>query len=282
MAEKIVVQAWTQKARNYEQTAKDGFWGIGDLLRGSNVLFDACKAIGAGYVLDITGHPVSNIFTPANSVGADPGDVEFWTFGPPEEVSERLTNALAASDRLVLNTNGGRNWPAESSADWSKLVRQVMTPNPIFEQHLAQVMPSEPYNIFHFRLGDAGLVRGEKSQLRRAIQALDRHGEHDDIVITDSLEFQEYIRNHRKCFRVSDAIPVHTGLSSDTTTIAQTMGDFFLIGHAKKAKSYSVYGHTSGFVVAASRLFDVPLISLSVRSKSRTKNLFKKLKALWR
>ncbi|MCM2436324.1 hypothetical protein [Agrobacterium rosae] len=283
MTEKTVVQAWTQQARNHQQTDRAGFWGIGDLLRGSNVLFDACQTMGVRYLLNIDGHPVSRIFQPTDTaVSINDREVEFWTFDTIEEVPVRIATALESDGYLVMNTNGGPVWPSHQSSEWKSWIRQILRPNHSFQMHLKTVLPPIPYNVFHFRLGDSGLVRGERAQLREALEALDRHGEPEDVVITDSSELQEYLRRNRHEIRVSDAKPVHTGLSADIETISQTMSDFFLIGGARKAKSYSVYQGPSGFVVSAARIFDVPVTYVGNEIRRPKKNFIKRALNLWR
>lgn len=283
MTEKVVVQVWTQRARNHQQTDRAGFWGIGDLLRGSNVLFNACKTLNVRYALDIDEHPVSKIFEPTEKlVDFNDSEIEFWTFDNIAEVPVRIAAALDADASLVLNTNGGPTWPSEPSSEWKSWVKQILRPNKTFQNHLEKVLPSAPYNAFHFRLGDAGLVRGEQAQLREALEALDRYGEPEDVVITDSSDLQEFLRQNRPEVRVSDAKPVHTGLSSDMETIAQTMSDFFLIGGAKTAKSFSAYPGPSGFVVSAARIFDVPLVSAGYKIVQPKKNFIQKAVRYWR
>ncbi|KQR33626.1 hypothetical protein ASF91_06500 [Rhizobium sp. Leaf155] len=259
MTEKKVVHAWTQSARNYRQEEKPVFWGIGDLLRGSNVLFNECKRLGAEYVLDINGHPVSQIFLPAQAGLEAHYDVDFWTFKSLEDVHHRLKEALTSVDVLTINTNGGPVWPSDASVDWKAFILRHLRPNDYFQEILSSSLPSEPYSVFQFRLGDGGLVRGEEAELKSAIEVLDRHYDKSDIIITDSANFQAFVQKHRPQIQVSSSQPVHTGISTDVDNIARTMKDFFLIAGALRAKSFSVYPGPSGFVVSASRIFNVPL-----------------------
>ena len=283
MSKKVVVQAWTQQARNQLQTDRGGFWGVGDLLRGSNVLFDACEALDVDYMLDIKGHPVSQIFSPALDVsGSRYDEVEFLVFESTSQVKDHLVDALKTTNVLTINTNGGPCWPDESSSRWKAFIKSIISPNILFEAHLSRVLPKRPYSAFHFRLGDAGLVRGEQSELRDAIEALERYYEPSDVVITDSIALKKYIKSCKPGVLVSDAEPVHTGLSSDVDTIAQTMSDFFLIAGARAAKSYSVYGGPSGFVVSAARIFDVPLEFIDRKSVSLSTRIVRRLAGLLR
>lgn len=282
MTAKTVVQAWTQQARNYRRTDRFAFWGIGDLLRGSNVLFNACHALDVRYILDIGGHPVSQVFLPVETrLVSSYEDVEFLTFDDEQDVRRKLIEALELTDVFTVNTNGGPSWPTDPSMLWKNFIKRLMQPNSAFEEHLLNVIPDKPYNAFHFRLGDGGLVRGERSALDDAIQALEQFGETDDIVITDSSELKDYIRRYKTGVRVSNAEPVHTGLSSDFGKIVQTMSDFFLIAKAEKAKSYSVYKGPSGFVVSAARIFDVPLIFTGDKTPSLANRAIKMLKGFW-
>lgn len=59
----------------------------------------------------------------------------------------------------------------------------------------------------------------------------------------------------------SNSKPGHLGLPGDSASAKGGLGDFFMMGLAHKIYSASAYSWGSGFSLAASQLFDVPLVS---------------------
>jgi hypothetical protein len=132
-----------------------------------------------------------------------------------------------------------------------------LTPSKDFSRFIEANLPKGAFNVFHFRLGDNAMFRNKSSSFPQAYAVLKKHAEERDVIIADSGRFKSYIRRHLP-LKVTDSTPVHTGLG-DEAALRGTISDFILATRAAKLKSYSVYPWTSGFVAAASRLYDVPL-----------------------
>lgn len=268
MPEKTIINAWSQHAPNAPKTKIHNFWGLGDLLRGSNVLFEVSKELEARYVLDISGHPLSAVFkSPSLDVKRRGSPAWFWKFQDVDHVRQKIKRAFWFSNTLRFNTNGGGAWPTVSSDEWRLLVKETFTPGKRLSDYLAQTLPTAPYRIIHMRLGDSAYELSP-AQIEEAFGLLVKNMEDHTILVCDRKEFKDLVRQRLPELKISVADPVHIGLNESEAALIQTMGDFFLIGGATQIKTYSVYAWTSGFVVSASRVFDVPLTEMVAEEES--------------
>lgn len=282
-----MIHTWTRKASNLVQTDVSNFWGLGDLLRGSNILFEVCKDLNIEYVLDISHHPLGSVFLPnENEVKAKPEySVPFHFFKDLEDAKLQIAKMFENSDSVVINSNGCPSWPTESSTEWRDLIQSSLPVTPRIRRSLDTFLPPSNYGVFHFRMGDRSLVRGKGRVLIRALVALFRYGEPDDVIISDSKKFKFAAKLFFPRIKVSDATPVHSGLSENSDFLSQTLHDFFLIAGAIKVKTYSEYAWASGFVVSACRLYDVPMIEIdrkALRKGRYLKAQYKKLLNSWK
>ena len=57
---KTIIQVWTHKCTNHIQDNINGFWGLGDMIRGTIKLYQLCKKYNYNYIVDIRLHSISN------------------------------------------------------------------------------------------------------------------------------------------------------------------------------------------------------------------------------
>lgn len=260
-----VVHTWSQKASNLTQSVWDHFWGIGDLLRGSNILFEICRELDVDYELDISPHPIGSLFAVESSTSEKPAvSAPFYHFESYDHGKRLVHSLLQTCDRIAINTNGGPSWPAHTSSHWQESIKRILRPTPQFEEYLSRRIPTTPYEVIHFRLGDRGLVRKRSVTMEEAIDWFIKTKHPDKIVLSDSEQLKAAIRSLAPDIRISDAKPVHTGRAKSGDALMETVGDFLLISRAKRVETYSVYPWVSGFVVAASRIYGVPYQSVTL------------------
>ena len=264
---KTVVHAWTQGASNLPQTARANYWGIGDLLRGSNVLFEICKEIDADYVLDISSHPIGALFAGSQTDRSTERSVPFHAFKNFDDGKSLVKSLLDVDDRIIINTNGGPTWPEQSSPAWKELIKQAFCPTPEFEADLSGFIPKAPYSVMHFRLGDKTLVQKKSIAVDEAISIFSNNSDRNKVVISDSEQLKARLRLVDHDAYISEARTVHTGLAAGGPELSQTMADFFLISRATSVETYSAYPWPSGFIVAACRIYDVPFRCLSLEQE---------------
>jgi hypothetical protein len=88
--------------------------------------------------------------------------------------------------------------------------------------------------------------------------------EPNDILITDSNDFRNYVRSHHSSAFVFDHDVCHIGYHHDTEHmpgICNTLVEFFLCTEASKLKTFSIYGWVSGFIYPIHKIYDIPLQS---------------------
>jgi hypothetical protein len=88
--------------------------------------------------------------------------------------------------------------------------------------------------------------------------------EKNDILLTNNIDFKEYIKNKYKCFVLNTNI-CHLGtIKNDVNdnTLVENLLEFFLQIKSKKIKTYSDYSWISGFVYWNSLIHDIPLINM--------------------
>ena len=275
MQKKKLIHTWTSKASNLVQSDRENFWGLGDLLKGSNVLFEVCKALNIEYELDISHHPIGTISASSDIEGESSSQhsVPFYSFKDMDDAKIKIAKLFENAGSLAFNSNGCTDWPAQSSLEWRELIQSKLQFARDSNLSLGSGFSSSKYSVFHFRLGDRSLVRGQSRSVMRALLAFARNREASDVVISDSVRFKHLVRWFYPRVIVSEATPVHTGLAANNELLLQTLQDFFLIANASSVKTFSEYVWASGFVVSACRVYDIPLTEIDRKSLRKTRRI---------
>lgn len=263
-----VIQAWTQTAVNFPRDDRANFWGLGDLLRGAAALSEFCQAAGHRYILDMRGHPLAAAFAEPDAEDLVPGinyaAVPFEIFTSAENLATTLNGKLRDQDHVVLNTNGFREWPAGLSDNTKNLLRRRLRPSAALDALLRDhAPPVGSYDILHCRLGDIAMTHGGAGNAARALATIAPHCTPETLLLSDDVRFKSTAARLLKV-RTTKAIPAHTGLAS-AEQLLDTILEFLIISRARTIKTYSVYSWTSGFVAAASKIYDIPLTRLECR-----------------
>lgn len=90
------------------------------------------------------------------------------------------------------------------------------------------------------------------------------HGRKGDRLLSNSGAFKKWFatQHNGSVIAMTSTLPVHTGVCTHTTDVADTMYEFWIMCNAQSIKTYSDYGWTSGFANAAHYIFDVPVVDL--------------------
>ncbi|MDG1057218.1 MAG: hypothetical protein P8O83_05785, partial [Flavobacteriaceae bacterium] len=81
------------------------------------------------------------------------------------------------------------------------------------------------------------------------------------FLLTDSNVIRNYAKQ-RYSFKILPYEPKHLGLHKGENDIAGTIIEFNIMCSAKKIYSYSSYDWISSFAMAASKIYDVPIVNL--------------------
>lgn len=273
---KTIIQVWTHKCVNHIQNNVDGFWGIGDILRGTIKLYQLCKKYNYKYIVDIRLHSISNFLNQMENPHAQlildngnniefvyPGDVEnYINIRDTCEIIYFFTNDFC--DESIIDE------------DTKIFVQNLLLPNIDFESYLntkINNIPYEYYNIIHFRLGDNELVRGNNDNLNKYLNIFLNNKINNDILMSDSLTLKNEIKKITNTFTF-DINPVHIGYSKNIDSFKNTLVDFFIMKKAKEIKTYSIYSWISGFTYWIGKIYDIPLININNQNSFEQKKYF--------
>jgi hypothetical protein len=262
---KTIIQVWTQKIKDVtiNKEISTTYWGFGDLLRGTIKLYQLSKKLNFNFIVDIRLHPISKILKYEKHEYSD------FILDHKDEVifidNLKLDNYLKANEDkkfLYFMTNDCINLEPFDE-DCKNFLKNFLTPTQEFVeffQEKSKIIPFNNYNILHYRVGDnVGLVnQNNKSGFHHLMRSVKLNIEKDDILFSDSNKFKNYVNIYFKIFFFKLNIG-HTGFDNDEEKLKNTMFEFFVLTKAKKIKTYSVYGWTSGFVSWASQIYDIPL-----------------------
>lgn len=273
---KTIIQVWTHKCANHNQNNVEGFWGLGDMLRGTIKLYQLCKKYNYNYIVDIRLHSISNFLNQMDNPDSQlildnrnniefvyPGDVEnYINIRETYEIIYFFTNDHC--DESIIDE------------DTKIFIQKLLLPNINFESYLntkINNIPYEYYNIIHFRLGDNELVRGNNNNLSKYLNIFLNNKTNNDILISDSLTFKNEIQRITNTFTF-DINPIHIGYSKDIDLFKNTLVDFFIMKKAKEIKTYSIYGWISGFTYWIGKIYDIPLININNNNIIEQKKYF--------
>jgi hypothetical protein len=257
---KTIVQVWTHKCVN-----QSGFWGIGDALRGTIQAYLLCKKMGYKFYVDTTlhmihkyivtqQHPYSNLIDslkgeifmiPANH------NLEKKILELPEGVHCFFTNALCTE------------YIDEECKDF---IKKLLTPEPSLEEEVRKVrecIPFDSYSILHFRLGDDELVYKKHTEVSNSIiQKIRLNKDTKSVLISDSNILKKHHDVIKEVF-VLQTKPSHIGTLNNDESIKDSLVDFILVTRSSRIKTYSCYDWISGFVMWASKIYDIPIETIN-------------------
>jgi hypothetical protein len=257
---KTVIQVWTHSVKNLVTTENYGYWGIGDIIRGTIKLFQLSKRMNFRLIVDIQLHPISAFLSYHNHEYSDliknnKNDINFIF---PNNVENYINNCDENVIYFVTNDQCNDFLTDECKA----FIKNIFIPNDIFSKYMAKKnkeIPYENYNILHYRAGDAELVRRDNIAHNDAeLNCIVSNMETNDIFICDSINFKNFVKNNTNIF-MFDIQVAHMGYHKNKEHIIDTLFEFFVIMNSKKIKTHSVYPWTSGFVYWIHKIYDIPL-----------------------
>jgi hypothetical protein len=265
---KTIIQVWTHKCVNHIQNNVDGFWGLGDMIRGTIKLYQLCKKYNYNYIVDIRLHSISNFLNqmenPHSQLILDnKNNIEFVYPGGVENYINIRENYEIIY--FFTNDHCDENIDEDTKIFMRNLLSQNIHFNSYFNSKINQIF-YENYNIMHFRFGDNELVRGNNTNLNKYLNIFLNNKENNDILICDSITFKNEVKNITNTFTF-DTNPIHIGYSKDLELLQDTLVDFFIMINSKKIKTCSVYGWISGFTFWISKIYNIPLINMNVETE---------------
>ena len=268
--------------------------GMGDFIRGSYFIVQACNLLNKSCIIDVTNHPISQFIQ------------------KQEHSEEEYNNSIRVyhdtnfkpvinTDRTISYTPSDKCWKSfveylkqgtihngilsgyvmsfpmfPISAQDRDKVRQAFHPSTDIENCIQKILidlnyVSGQYTIIHIRLGDTYLVSGRSDisntilvkifkELDKIIQKNNKYILVSDTFLLNPIVTQKY--PSVKSYNTQEQ-PVHLGLGINGTSanitagVKQTMTDFYIMSQSTEIISLSTYVHGSGFSKWCAETFNI-------------------------
>ena len=257
---KTIIQVWTHRCCN---TTESNFWGLGDMLRGTLLLYQYTKNKNYNFILDYQLHEISKFLKNNNHEYSDIiknnyNNINFISWGNIENYINSNNN-----DIVYFFTNGLIEGANNIENDVKEFIKNILIPNDLFQIYIDNILKNIPYNfynILHYRLGDELLINNNNNNnIINIVDNVNKNIENNDILISDSIFFKEYIKKELPNIFMLNIKPCHIGFSKEEDLLKDTFLEFILITKSQKIKTYSKYCWISGFVYWAHKIYDIPL-----------------------
>jgi hypothetical protein len=257
-----LVFVWTQTVTNRVKTAKHGFWGLGDAIRGMLSAYQFSKKNRCEFAIDPQRHPFYHFLTPSvsNPLFRSTGrDVAVPFQGDDGGALDSLKLVLVPGTVTPIFCN---MYPAEPLlSDEKRLIRDLLVIKPEYRLDL----PPYGYSVLHVRVGDEGIdgVLPAKT-LATYVNLVTKYLVDGDVICSDSVQLKRHVAATCPGIRVfvNDRRNGHVGYDTDPALLQNTLDDLQIVLGAKRVFTYSAYCWVSGFVTWGTKCFDIPLIDV--------------------
>jgi hypothetical protein len=259
---KTIILVWHTNFINLTTDSTNNFFGLGDVLRGTISMFQLSKKYNFRLIVDIQLHPVSKFLKYkkheySNLIKDNENNISFIY---PEHIVNYIENNNEDVSFIFTNSH-----IMETINDECKyFIKNILIPTDEFAKYIYDILKSKNiplnYNIFHFRLGDSMLVRNNNDMnFQFNLDLFNKYKENNDILMSDNVRFKENVMNIDKSIYLFHINIAHLGYEQHKDNIKDTLLEFFITTKAQKIKTYTIYGHRSGFVNIANIIYNVPL-----------------------
>ena len=271
---KIVIHTWTHKfnidqehLKKYNYYNETNFYfGLGDLLRSTLKLFHLSKTMNFKLIVDLQLHPISHFIKTdsheySNLVLKNKNNIDYVCYGAVEDYIDKHND----NDIMFLLTN---DFCDESfvTTESKEFIKKLLTPKEDYQLFINRKMKNIPfssYNILHYRLNDDEFLNKKSNILLNDIyENLKSNKETNDILISDTSKFKNFIFTKNIEVFMFDIKICHLGLCTNLDEIRDTLFEFFLITKANKIKTYCRIHEMSGFVRWISKVYDIPIFKI--------------------
>jgi hypothetical protein len=261
---KTVIQVYKIGYNNVVTDNTQNFHGIGDFFRSTLGLYNLSKIYNFNLIVDFSLHPIQNLL--------EYNEHQYSNIVREKQNSISLIVETQAIMEYINNSNEEVvvffGWSSPNvyntpiTAESQIFMKNLLKPNKIMCEYIETQLnkiPFNEYNIIHYRLGDNTLVRNENKQ--HSLHHILNNYETNDILICDSSEFKNQVKNTNPNIFMFNNNICHLGFSNDVNSIQDTLFEFLLISKASKIKTYSSYGWISGFTHIISFIYNIPITS---------------------
>ena len=248
--------------------------GLGDLIRGTIMLFNLCHTHGYQFIVDVHLHPISKflqINIDQNVVDLVNHNMDKILFYQIDKMDIENTIINNHNPIQIFMTNGNFGIHTKINDEVNVFINKLLSPNPEMEKYLQDIcyhLP-EKYQILHFRFGDQiafdKITTKCEDLVNLVIKYYNRLNNSDNsipiLVCCDS----EYIKTLLpKNIKVILGKTAHLGMNNDMDSIRDTLIEFWVISKSCYIRTYSIYSWVSGFVYWIAKCNNIPVESASI------------------
>jgi hypothetical protein len=260
---KTFVQVFKKK---YSNADSNNFHGIGDFLRSTLGLYILSKKYNFNLVVDFSLHPIKEYIEYVENdysilVKSNENNVKLLR---ENEIID-INNNNEEETILLFGWCGLSVYDTPLTEDAIVFMKNLIKPNKIMLDYInlkLLELPFTNFNIIQYRLGDTILFNNNNNNdkkeynINEIIDNLD--SETNNILLSDSCEFKEFVREKKLNIFIFDTKICHLGWYDNDMDVKDTLFEFFLITKASNIKSFSVYCWPSGFTYAISFIYKIP------------------------
>lgn len=279
-----IINIWTNDI-DITYIRKGLYTGLGDVIRGTILLYQLSKQYNFELIVDISQHPLSKLL-----------EHKYLSTNKNNITYECIKNIKEITDIKYFHCNGKKNNDVEKfisncnknsiyiitnefcninlSKDCKDFIKKLLTPNQEMKLYYDNTIKTfnipNIYKIIHVRLGDSMFSNNSLHlQLQNTITTIYNkiksilNPNDNYILLSDSHQFKNFVKQQQyKNINVYDTDICHVGLSRNPHDLKDTMFDFYLTINSSEIFTYSVYTWISGFVYWPHVLYDIKLNEL--------------------
>ena len=280
---KTVIQVFTQKIvkdRNFKDTS--GYWGLGDLIRGTIHLYQLSKKLNFRLIVDYQLHPISEFLKGCNH--------EYSELIKSNKDNILFVDQCGSEKHIINNKNDviyfltNDFYNDELNEDDKNFIKTILEPNELFNNEINMLKNKfDKFDIFHFRLGDiekSKMINTDYNIFIKMLQNIKNNGA-NNLLITDSETFKKEIKLKTNNIITLDTKIIHLGYNTDSNKIKDTLLEFYIMRYASIIYTYSIFTHNngiSGFVYYINKIYNIPIkrIAYDYEEKINNKNIISK------
>ena len=255
---KKLVITWKQSYYNRPSTQFQNYFGLGDMLRGSLMLYRFAKEKGYDITIDTHLYPCMKFSKKCDSKYAEFIDKNPESIGmivrsinPMNSWIDDKNNWI--EDKIFCMTNHGATDDVCANEEERNFLKSIVEPNEETQKEIDNILSKLPkeYNVIDARFDDKKILNGYTNY---DFDMFNTIKEENDILMSNSNCFKQNCRIPSVNLEIS-----HTGYETDLEKLKNTFIYFHLMANSKKIKSYTDYTWISGFAWWCSQIYDIPL-----------------------
>ena len=250
-----------------EEVIKRTYTGVGDYLNGCCFLYDFAKTHNRKLNIDFSHHELSKILYCKSYKSLEETSNIPYMFGMNYDI-----NILHHINNIFVNLNIPSNIDDNMR---QYIIETALSPRLLFQKDIKSLkmqlnVEDTKYNVVHIRTGDKYLLLNIEDYneiecimsitLKKLISM--NINLYDTIFISDNNILSELFLKYN--LKSTTFQKVHTGKSTSTEGIHNTMLDFFLMSTAKEIIQFSFYEWGSNFSNIISNLYKIPITKFNI------------------